>query len=207
MKLRASAPSGTPSPSMAILTTGLRICAGRRYRGVLLVVSIPVSRWGRSDRPAACALAWRHGRVAGVDSATATTSLPALCLRAAQVILILAVITLVPRSTPFHAERTHTLKELRHTGAAPKFAIVFDAGSTGSRIHVFKFEQAGGELKLISDTFEQLKPGLSSFADSPEKAAASLQPLIDTALKTVPQNLQVDGHSRRRVSGPVVHAW
>ncbi|KAG2445302.1 hypothetical protein HYH02_008769 [Chlamydomonas schloesseri] len=119
----------------------------QRYRGVLLVVSIPV-------------------------------------------ILILAVIMLVPRSAPFHTERTHTLKELRHTGAAPKYAIVFDAGSTGSRIHVFKFEQAGGELKLISDTFEQLKPGLSSYADSPEKAAASLQPLIDTALKTVPQNLQ-----------------
>ena len=35
---------------------------------------------------------------------------------------------------------------------------------------MFKFEQTGGAsgLKLISDTFEQLKPGLSSFPDDPE---------------------------------------
>ncbi|GLC70971.1 hypothetical protein PLESTF_001056400 [Pleodorina starrii] len=120
-----------------------------RYRGVLLVVSVPV-------------------------------------------LLILAVITLVPRSSPLHVDRVHTLKELRHVGpdAATKYAIVFDAGSTGSRIHVFKFEQLEGQLKLISDTFEQLKPGLSSYADDPAKAAASLQPLIDTALKTVPAGLQ-----------------
>ncbi|KAG2502069.1 hypothetical protein HYH03_000562 [Edaphochlamys debaryana] len=118
-----------------------------RYRGVLLVISVPI-------------------------------------------ILILAVITLVPRSSPLHVERPHTLKELRHTGPAAKYAIVFDAGSTGSRVHVFKFEQKNGELTLISDTFEQLKPGLSSFADDPAKGAASLQPLLDTALKTVPANLQ-----------------
>ncbi|GLI70304.1 hypothetical protein VaNZ11_015254 [Volvox africanus] len=120
-----------------------------RYRGVLLVASVPVA-------------------------------------------LILAIILLVPRSSPLHVERAHTLKELRHTGPAAitKYAIVFDAGSTGSRIHVFKFEQTDGDLKLISDTFEQLKPGLSSYADDPAKAAASLQPLLDTALKTVPAALQ-----------------
>ncbi|EFJ53213.1 hypothetical protein VOLCADRAFT_78871 [Volvox carteri f. nagariensis] len=109
-----------------------------------------------------------------------------------QVALILTVILLVPRSSPLHVERVHTLKELRHTGPAvvTKYAIVFDAGSTGSRIHVFKFEQQDGQLKLISDTFEQLKPGLSSYADDPAKAAASLQPLLDTALKTVPAGVQ-----------------
>lgn len=100
---------------------------------------------------------------------------------------------MVPRTSPLGLERTHTLKELRHTGPdmATKYAIVFDAGSTGSRIHVFKFEQDGGQLKLISDTFEQLKPGLSSYADDPAQAAASLQPLLETALKTVPAELQV----------------
>ena len=54
-----------------------------------------------------------------------------------------------------------------------QYAVVFDAGSTGSRVHIFKFEQSKGiggvpSLKLISDTFEQLKPGLSSFPDDPE---------------------------------------
>ena len=69
--------------------------------------------------------------------------------------------------------------------------MVLDAGSTGSRIHVFKFQQDKTGLQLLSDTFVQLKPGLSSFVDTPAKAADSLQPLIDVALKTVPLELQV----------------
>ena len=38
----------------------------------------------------------------------------------------------------------------------------------------------------MDDTFEQLKPGLSSFAKNPAKGAASLKPLLDVAMKTVP---------------------
>jgi len=72
-------------------------------------------------------------------------------------------------------------------GEGYRFAVVIDAGSTGSRVHVFRFEVgARGELVLIDDTFEQLKPGLSSFAKEPEKGAASLKPLLATALETVP---------------------
>jgi apyrase len=71
------------------------------------------------------------------------------------------------------------------------YNIQLDAGSTGSRIHVFKFTKAGQELKLISDTFMQLKPGLSSYRDEPDKAAASLKPLLDKALATVPKDLHV----------------
>ncbi|KAI8471404.1 MAG: nucleoside phosphatase GDA1/CD39 [Monoraphidium minutum] len=71
-------------------------------------------------------------------------------------------------------------------GGGHVYSIVLDAGSTGSRIHVFKFERAGGGLKLISDTFEQLKPGLSAFRDEPQKAAASLKPLMEVAVRAVP---------------------
>ncbi|GBF92834.1 apyrase-like [Raphidocelis subcapitata] len=73
------------------------------------------------------------------------------------------------------------------------YSIVLDAGSTGSRIHVYKFERRrdqGGQLLLISDTFEQLKPGLSAFPDDPKKAAASLEPLLATAVRTVPKALR-----------------
>jgi len=69
-----------------------------------------------------------------------------------------------------------------------KYAIVFDAGSTGSRVHVFRFDMGGtGALSLVDDTFEQLKPGLSSFATEPEKGAQSLKPLLALAMKTVPE--------------------
>jgi hypothetical protein len=79
-------------------------------------------------------------------------------------------------------------------GAQYVYNIVLDAGSTGSRVHVFKFERAKGKgaaaLKLISDTFEQLKPGLSSYRDDPEAAALSLKPLLQTALHAVPKEQQ-----------------
>jgi apyrase len=78
-----------------------------------------------------------------------------------------------------------------HESGGARFAVVFDAGSTGSRVHVFKFEVENGSLQLVSDTFEQLKPGLSAYPDDPEAAAASLKPLLDVAMKTVPGDLQV----------------
>ena len=69
-----------------------------------------------------------------------------------------------------------------------KYAVVLDAGSTGSRVHVFRFDvEPTGDLVLLDDTFEQLKPGLSSFASEPEQGAASLRPLLEVAMRTVPE--------------------
>ena len=62
--------------------------------------------------------------------------------------------------------------------------------AAGSRVHVYRFLKSKGKLDLQSDTFEQLKPGLSSFADAPDQAAKSLTPLLETAMKTVPADLQ-----------------
>jgi len=67
-----------------------------------------------------------------------------------------------------------------------KYAIVIDAGSTGSRVHVFRFEKRTGEL--VDDTFEQLKPGLSSYEDDAEAAGKSLIPLLEKAMETVPEH-------------------
>lgn len=71
----------------------------------------------------------------------------------------------------------------------------------GSRVHVYKFTQAGSKLDLQGDTFEQLKPGLSSFADDPQAAAESLQPLLDTAIATVPEAQRVRVAGRRACRG------
>lgn len=101
-----------------------------------------------------------------------------------------------------HSQVAHTLtasskssSQASHGAAAAAgsflYNIVLDAGSTGSRIHIFKFKQAGAQLLLQSDGFHQLKPGLSSFADTPQAAADSLKPLLEEALKAVPKVQQV----------------
>lgn len=86
------------------------------------------------------------------------------------------------------------------------YSIVIDAGSTGSRIHIFKFKkdppEAGGKLHLVKSTFNSLKPGLSSYRDEPQKAADSLRPLIETALGAVPEGRREDtGLSLKATAG------
>ncbi|XP_050999402.1 ectonucleoside triphosphate diphosphohydrolase 6 isoform X2 [Acomys russatus] len=50
------------------------------------------------------------------------------------------------------------------------YGIMFDAGSTGTRIHVFQFARPPGETPTLThETFKALKPGLSAYADDVEK--------------------------------------
>jgi guanosine-diphosphatase len=71
-----------------------------------------------------------------------------------------------------------------------RHAIVLDAGSTGSRVHVYEFQCCGDKLVMIADElFEEVKPGLSSFEHDPEEAARSLTPLLKRALERVPEFL------------------
>merc|ERR1719217_1205264 len=55
-------------------------------------------------------------------------------------------------------------------GGPESYSVVFDAGSTGSRVHVFRF---GPTLDLLTigdgelSFFAQVKPGISSFKDDP----------------------------------------
>ncbi|XP_014782443.1 ectonucleoside triphosphate diphosphohydrolase 5 [Octopus bimaculoides] len=72
------------------------------------------------------------------------------------------------------------------------YGIMFDAGSTGSRIHIFSFSNDNKEKKmiLIADIFNEIKPGLSAYASDPKKAAGSLLPLLNLAKSKVPEDLQ-----------------
>ena len=88
-----------------------------------------------------------------------------------------------------------------------RYGVVFDAGSTGSRVHAYRFrveesgrrtdngggnnDDGGGagsaqKTELIDDGFFQIEPGLSSYSGKPDDAAASLKPLLESALKLVP---------------------
>ncbi|XP_077235930.1 putative apyrase 1 [Tasmannia lanceolata] len=76
--------------------------------------------------------------------------------------------------------------------ASKSYAVIFDAGSSGSRVHVYCFDEnldllpIGKELEF----FKQLKPGLSAYASNPQLAAESLKSLLVEAENVVPQELR-----------------
>jgi apyrase len=74
------------------------------------------------------------------------------------------------------------------------YAVVFDAGSTGSRVHVYHFDQNLDLLHIGKDVefYNKIQPGLSAYADNPEQAAKSLIPLLEQAENVVPE----DFHSK-----------
>ncbi|ONK62752.1 uncharacterized protein A4U43_C07F7770 [Asparagus officinalis] len=129
----------------------------QRYKGVILVVSIPL-------------------------------------------LLISFVLFLMPRSPAapklMTTEDMSTVAVGRKTvpgGLGPRsYAVIFDAGSSGSRVHVYCFDKnldlvhIGKELEL----FVQKKPGLSSYAEDPKEAANSLVSLLEQAESAVPVELR-----------------
>ena len=67
--------------------------------------------------------------------------------------------------------------------------IVIDAGSSGSRVHVYRLQCRGpDELLRIDEAVEssKIEPGISSFVNTPEKAAHSLRPLIRYVENVIP---------------------
>lgn len=67
---------------------------------------------------------------------------------------------------------------------------MIDAGSTGSRIHVYRFNNCGETPELESEDFKMTQPGLSSFPEDPAGAAGSLDVLMEVAMKSVPDKLK-----------------
>nr|BAK78980.1 apyrase [Mimosa pudica] len=72
------------------------------------------------------------------------------------------------------------------------YAVILDSGSTGTRLHVFSFNQST-QIQYIDDDFEYLykvTPGLSSYASNPEGAAESVMALLEKAEAVVPEEYQ-----------------
>ncbi|KAI9314592.1 nucleoside phosphatase family-domain-containing protein [Dichotomocladium elegans] len=70
-----------------------------------------------------------------------------------------------------------------------QYALMIDAGSSGSRIHVYRFNYCREEPELEDEVFYPIQPGLSSYENDPEGAAKSLDELMEVALQNVPKEL------------------
>ncbi|KAK5993648.1 putative guanosine-diphosphatase [Cladobotryum mycophilum] len=74
-----------------------------------------------------------------------------------------------------------------------QYVLMIDAGSTGSRIHVYKFNNCGPIPELEHEEFKMTEKsvgGLSAFKDDPVAAAKSLDPLMQVAMENVPDKLK-----------------
>ncbi|KAK4546311.1 Guanosine-diphosphatase [Oleoguttula mirabilis] len=76
-----------------------------------------------------------------------------------------------------------------------QYALMIDAGSTGSRIHVYRFNNCGPTPELEHEEFAMTAKkeggsGLSSYKSDAEGAAKSLDPLMEVAVKNVPDKLK-----------------
>ncbi|KAJ8771719.1 hypothetical protein K2173_026896 [Erythroxylum novogranatense] len=106
------------------------------------------------------------------------------------ILLVVFVLFVMPsRSQDYEISNRKMSQSLR---GSRNYAVIFDAGSSGSRVHVFCFDHnmdlvhIGRDLEL----FVQIKPGLSAYAKDPQAAAGSLVSLLDKAESVVPRELR-----------------
>ncbi|XP_039080361.1 ectonucleoside triphosphate diphosphohydrolase 6 isoform X2 [Hyaena hyaena] len=84
-------------------------------------------------------------------------------------------------------QQAHSLPGTAAHGHEVFYGIMFDAGSTGTRVHIFQFARQPGETPTLThETFKALKPGLSAYADDVEKSTSGIQELLDVAKKDIP---------------------
>ncbi|VVA91285.1 unnamed protein product [Arabis nemorensis] len=72
-----------------------------------------------------------------------------------------------------------------------RYSAVIDAGSSGSRIHVFRYWIKSGKpvFDFGAENYASLKlnPGLSAYADNPEEASVSVTELVEFAKGRIPK--------------------
>ncbi|KAI3989104.1 hypothetical protein MKX01_033140 [Papaver californicum] len=106
-------------------------------------------------------------------------------------LLITFVLFLMPHSFQNEEDIIDNSKVNPVTAGSKSYAVIFDAGSSGSRVHVYCFDSnlnlvpIGNDLEL----FVQKTPGLSAYASDPYLAAESLQSLLEKAENVIPKEL------------------
>ncbi|NWI92932.1 ENTP8 diphosphohydrolase, partial [Pitta sordida] len=75
----------------------------------------------------------------------------------------------------------------------PQYGLVFDAGSTHTSLYIYRWhadKENGTGIVSQVDVCAVPGPGISSYADDPAGAGASLKPCLDKAMKIVPAEQQ-----------------
>ncbi len=80
------------------------------------------------------------------------------------------------------------INETKHI-VSEKYAVVIDAGSTGSRVFVYKIVvDSEGERQVTGTNGGKVRPGLSSFHDHPQDAGAYIAPLLVNSATMIPES-------------------
>ena len=93
---------------------------------------------------------------------------------------------------PDPSKTTHCTEPHDPHSPLVQYALMVDAGSTGSRIHIYKFNHCGPSAEYEYEVFKTTgaRGGLSNYAGHPEEAAKSLDVLLTEAVRVVPKSLQ-----------------
>ncbi|KAJ7456790.1 nucleoside phosphatase GDA1/CD39, partial [Mycena galericulata] len=92
-------------------------------------------------------------------------------------------------SDPDPSKTTHCKTPHSSADDLVQYSLIIDAGSTSSRIHIFKFNNCGPSPAYEYVVFKMTRSGLPFFVRDPEAAAASLDVLLDEAMRVVPAHL------------------
>ena len=101
-----------------------------------------------------------------------------------QALLSLLCFTCVTQSLPVHHDPAHI-----------EYAIVFDAGSSGTRMKIYQFLASGPSLKPSevldqSPSAAKVKPGISDLVDDPSQVETYMMPLLEAGKTTIPEDKQ-----------------
>ena len=91
---------------------------------------------------------------------------------------------------PDPSKTTHCTSPSNPSLPLVQYALMIDAGSTGSRIHIYKFNNCGPTPSFEYEVFKMTQPGLSYYAANPADAAGSLDVLLAEAVRVVPASMR-----------------
>ena len=88
---------------------------------------------------------------------------------------------------------THVIWAVEQDAGHTEYAILFDAGSSGTRMEIYHFLASGpslqpSEVKQLHPSPHKEEPGIADLAEDPSKVEAYMMPLLESAKKTIPQD-------------------